>query len=222
MPLRFELSRRQVPQSGVDSLVLVDLTQEPAQLTESTSIVPVLRQVNFLFLDGADKTLGISIPPGFSHLGHADLHVSVPKYLGVGRRRVLGSLVGMMDSRGLMMHQRPVQGEQGQRLVQAAPYMPPSDAAGEHVHNHRQVHELDAQPDVRDVRHPNLIKACNLQVLYQVGIAGKVVLAVCRLPLLALDPSLQVHLLHQTAHTFVIDHPALAAQLGRDATIAVG
>jgi len=49
--------------------------------------------------------------------------------------------------------QRPSQGQQGERPVQAAPQLPRTgssapDAAREHVHDHGQVDELAAEPEV--------------------------------------------------------------------------
>jgi hypothetical protein len=49
-PLFLELSRREVAQRGVDTLVHVDVVQEPAQLRYSISIALVVRQANFLLV----------------------------------------------------------------------------------------------------------------------------------------------------------------------------
>jgi hypothetical protein len=45
-PLFLELGRREVAQRGVDTLVHVDVVQEPAQLEHSIIITHVIRQVN--------------------------------------------------------------------------------------------------------------------------------------------------------------------------------
>ena len=60
--------------------------------------------------------------------------------------------------------------------------LPAPDAAGEHVHEDRQVDELLPEPDVCDVRDPDLIGAGHLQALDQVRVAGEVVAAVGRPP----------------------------------------
>ena len=149
LPLFFELSWSQVAQRGVDTLVHIDVVEEPAQLAEGISIVFVVRQVNFLLFDGSHETLGVAVLPSLTDLGHADLRIDSLEHLGVRRGRILDALVRMVDFRSVLS-QRPVQGHQRQRLVQAASQMPASDTAGEDIHDDCQVHELPPQPDVGD------------------------------------------------------------------------
>ena len=92
---------------------------------------------------------------------------------------------------------RPPQGRQGEPLVEAAPQLPAPDAAGEHVHEDRQVDELLPEPDVCDISDPDLIGAGDLQALDQVGVAGEVVAAVGRPPPAYGGLALQAHLGHQ-------------------------
>jgi hypothetical protein len=61
-------------------------------------IVEILGQVNFLFLDRPDETLGVAVLPGLAHTGHADLDISILEHLGIGSGSILYSLVGVMNS----------------------------------------------------------------------------------------------------------------------------
>jgi hypothetical protein len=103
----------------VNTLVHIDLTEEPTQLTAGDIVVLDIRQVNLSLLDSPQKTLGVAILPRFTHLGHADLHFGVLEYVDGGSRRILDSLVGVMASWRSTMGRRPVQGEQGQQWVKA-------------------------------------------------------------------------------------------------------
>lgn len=78
-----------------------------------------------------------------------------------------------------------------------------------------------ARPGYQD-GHPGLVGVHDLQVLHQVGVAWKVVLAIRRLVPFVLGFDLQAHLPHQTAHSFVVNHLSLAAQLRCVAPVAVG
>src|SRR5437899_2833683 len=64
-------------------------------------------------------------------------------------------LVGVVDLRPTPP-QSPTQRPEGQPLIQRPAHLPPADAASEHVHDRRQVDELDPHPDVGDVCHPHL------------------------------------------------------------------
>jgi len=55
----------------MDTLVHVDLIEEATQLTVGISIVHIVRQVNFFFLDGADETFGVAILPGSTEQARA-------------------------------------------------------------------------------------------------------------------------------------------------------
>jgi len=61
--------------------------------------------------------------------------------------------------------------------------VPAADRAGEDIHEHGEVDEVAAQPDVGDISYPNLIRSGNFQVFDEVGVARKVVLTVGGAPL---------------------------------------
>jgi hypothetical protein len=102
------------------------------------SIAQVVRQINFLFSDGTDETLGVSILPGFACLGHTDLHIGLSEHPDTGTGRVLEPLIRMMNL-WCVMSQRSLQSDQGKRLIQATSKMPATDATGEHVHDHHSI-----------------------------------------------------------------------------------
>jgi exodeoxyribonuclease VII large subunit len=56
--------------------------------TAGISIVHILGQVNFFFLDGANETFGVAVLPGLAHLGHADEHIGLLERLSMGCGRV--------------------------------------------------------------------------------------------------------------------------------------
>jgi len=74
--------------------------------------------------------------------------------------------------------QRLLQGREGEAVIEIAAQVPAAEAACEHIHEHGQVDELGAQPDVGDVSHPNLIRPHNLQVCNEGGVAWEVMVAV--------------------------------------------
>jgi tetratricopeptide (TPR) repeat protein len=221
-PLRLEFGWGEIAQRRMDPLVHVHVIQEAADLAICLMIVQVLGQVNLLFLDRPDETLGVAVLPGFALVSHADLDLGVLKDLSVGRGRVLDALVRMVNLWSRILDEPALQSDQSQGVVQVAPQMPPPDTSGEDVHDHRQVNEPVAQADVGDVTHPDLLRAHDLQVQNQVRVAGKIVLAVGCAPLLALDLGLDVHQTHQTLHSLVVDHPFPTSQLPGNASIAVG
>ncbi len=81
-----------------------------------------------------------------------------------------------------------------------APYDP-----GEDIHDQRQVDELLAQSDVCDVRDPNLIRACDLQIDDQLGIARELMLTVGGLDRPPLDTANDLLLAHYTLRPLAVD-----------------
>ena len=120
MPLILKLSRGEVAQRRVDTLVYVNLVKQAAYLAQDIRIVHIFRQLYLFLLNRAHKPLRIAILPGFAHLGHTDLDASVLEPLSVGGGSVLHALVRVMDLRGIL-GQRPLQGEQCQGLIQRLP-----------------------------------------------------------------------------------------------------
>jgi len=60
-PPFLELDRGEIPQGGMDALVHVDVVEKPAQLAQSISVILIVGQVNFLFLDGAHEPLRVAV-----------------------------------------------------------------------------------------------------------------------------------------------------------------
>ena len=65
-----------------------------------------------------------------------------------------------------MVGQCPLQGTQGQALIETAPQVPAANAAREDIQQYRQLDKLRTQPNVRDIRHPDLFWTHDLQLLH--------------------------------------------------------
>ena len=81
----------------MDTLVNVDLIEKPAESSEGIVLI----------LDRPQERFDVAILPGFTHLGHADLHVCILKHHGVGHPCVLTSPLNVIDFRD-MVGQRPL------------------------------------------------------------------------------------------------------------------
>jgi hypothetical protein len=85
-PPFFKLHWREIALRRVVALAHVDVVEEPAQLADGISIALIVRQVNFLLFDGAHESFGVTVLPGFTPLGHANLCIDG---LGAGERQCL-------------------------------------------------------------------------------------------------------------------------------------
>lgn len=92
--------------------------------------------------------------------------------------------------------------------------MPASDAAREDIQDHRQVHELLAQPDVGDVAYPDLLGTHDFQLLNQVRITRKPMLAVRCAMFGGSAPDNDAKLAHEALDVLAVDLEALSLQLG--------
>jgi hypothetical protein len=63
-PLGLEFGWGEIAQRGMDPLMHIHVIQEAADLMICIMIVQVLGQVNLLFLDRPDETLGVAVLPG--------------------------------------------------------------------------------------------------------------------------------------------------------------
>ncbi len=78
----------------MDALVDIDLIEKSSRLTASVIVIVIVKQVNLLFLDGADKALRVAAlrVPGSTRLGHANASADLLEHLDVGQGRVLNPL----------------------------------------------------------------------------------------------------------------------------------
>jgi len=166
-PATGEFNGRQITESRVDAFAIIDIIQEAAQLLVRIGEVLIVRQIDLLFFDGANKPFGVRVLFGFADRGHADLHpqrLQPGHVVGCG---VLDALVGVMHL-GLVSGQAALQGRAGEALVQAAAQLPAPDLTREHIHEHRQVDKVALKPDVSNIPDPDLIRVIDDQVQYQV------------------------------------------------------
>lgn len=84
-----------------------------------------------------------------------------------------------------------------------------------------QVDETGRQPDVGDVRLPDLIEPLNDQIGYQVRIAAQSMAGVGRHDKAPFELAQQGFLAHDAEHPLVVDDPASTLQLFGDAPIPI-
>jgi hypothetical protein len=126
----------------------------------------------------------------------------------------LDPLVGVMDQPWLWLPapQGPLQGRQGKLGVDPSRELPADAAPGVGIQDRRQVTECRGQPDVGDIRHPDLVKAVDHQVLDPIGVAPEAMLGVRGRDKPAFELAEQGFFSHDPQHPFVIHLPALARQ----------
>lgn len=117
--------------------MLIDVVQETAQVLVGRMEVGVVMEPDFLFLHGAHEALGRAIFRRLADVGHADLDPERLQRLGIDGRGVRDPLVGVVHL-GPMLHQGPLSGGHGQRLIPVAAQMPAADAARIDIPQHRQ------------------------------------------------------------------------------------
>jgi len=124
-------------------------------------------------------------------------------------RRRLPPLDGLLQSR----HHQPGR----QRTIQS----PPDRLTRVPVDHHRQIHKLPLQPDVGDVRDPQLVHPGQCHSCRQVEIHLVLMLRVGSENEFAVADCQQVVLSHDPQHPLVVDRHTPPAQLHRHAAIAV-
>jgi len=105
------------------------------------------------------------------------------------------------------------QGAERQFIFQRSVQRPADDAARVSVQDDSQEYELVTEPDVGDVRHPQLIGARQDHVSRQVGVDLAFVVGVGGSHEFPPAHAQQVVLPHETAYPFGIHHPAVPTQL---------
>ena len=142
----------------MDALGVVDLLDPVLNLLISIVKISVLGVVVMLLLEGPDKALRKGILGGLANICHADLDVVVAQQLDILRSRVLDALIGVMNGGRAVVGQRLLQGGQGQFVTQTATQMPAAYGACVQIEDHSQVHKARAQPQIRDIRRPDVIR----------------------------------------------------------------
>jgi hypothetical protein len=120
-----------------------------------------------------------------------------------------------------MMSQRLLERLQGEALIETAPQMPAANAPREDIHEHRQVHKLHPQPNIRDITDPDLFRTHNLEMLDQVRIAWEAMLAVGRPPFFRIGMALNPKFPHQALDVLAVDREPFPLQVGCQAPRAI-
>ncbi len=142
----------------MDSFAIVHLLNETSDLLKGIIIVPIFRQPDGFFLDRSNHALGVAILRRFADLRHTDFNPSAFQRLNVTRRRILHTLIQMMNLR-FALGQGSLQGGQSQMLIQRTSQVPTVQTAREHIHHDGQVYTFFWQMDIRDIRDPDLIRS---------------------------------------------------------------
>src|SRR5579862_418687 len=97
----------------------------------------------------------------------------------------------------------------------------PDDLSRPGIEDHGQVGELPLEPEVREVRYPDLVRAIGLDVAQEIGKDRLVMRAVGRADEPSPWPRRQGTLAHHTGDALVIDDRPPSAELVRHPSIAV-
>lgn len=97
----------------------------------------------------------------------------------------------------------------------------PTDSARIQIKNRSQVHEAGADPDVGDVRDPDLVDAAHLTVLDEIGIDRQSMAGIGGTHKRAPRDRLQSELLHHATHSLLIHFETTAFQLALYPPVAV-
>ena len=117
-------------------------------------------QVHVFVFHRPPQSLGKDVVETPSARVHTDLYVVVFQDCGVDPARVLDALIRIVDDRHVG-EQRVPQGMDAEIRLQGFRQSPSDDVAGEPVENRGEVTESFFQPDVGDVRSPNLVGTGN-------------------------------------------------------------
>jgi hypothetical protein len=135
----------------------------------------------------------------------------------------LDPLIAVVDDRRAA-RKRPLEGGQGQLLCRRTTELPTANVPSKHIQKNRQIDELSAQPHVREIAHPNLVRLAGRAVRYRIGQAPKAMPAIGRVLRAGPYPPQQPQVGHYTLGPPPIDEQPMwgPAQLGGYAAAAIG
>jgi len=196
----------------MNTLGLVHLVDEVADLDSGVGQILILTQGHFLFLDGPDDPFRIRVRRRLAPGRHADLDPRGLQAGDIARGGVLHTLVGVMDV-WPPFAQGHLQGAERQIAVQVTPQLPAAQAAGEDIQHDGQVNVALRQTNVRNIRAPDLIGTSDREPAQQIRIAAITMPAVrgADPPPGHLDQVIRVH---QAVHPLVVNRMLAALQLG--------
>src|SRR5687767_11598805 len=100
-PVGLKFGWGEIPQCGMDALVLIDLLGTMPNLGVSIGIVLIVGKVDFFFLNSSDDALSIAVLPSRADFGHADFYLKGQQLLHIGTGCILDALIAVMNLRRL-------------------------------------------------------------------------------------------------------------------------
>ena len=159
LTIQVQLFRRAVSQRLVLAAVIVE-REVVRQSFPRLVNVPVGMEIDMLVLHGPPQPLGKDVVKAPAARVHADPDVVVLQDGGVILACELYALIRIMNDRHIG-EQRVLQGADAEIRFQRVRQPPGDDVAGEPIEDRGEVAEAVCEPDVRDIRSPNLVGALN-------------------------------------------------------------
>jgi hypothetical protein len=168
-----ESYRRQIPKAGVQSLLVVDLLYEPSYVLVGFLEVALIFQVNFLQLQCPEEALDLGVLVGIANCGHADPSSCLLQPHDILAGGVSNSPVTVVDKpySGPARPERHLKSRKRQAGVYKPREVPAHTSAGVGVQYGCQVTEGGGQPEVCDVRDPDLVEPVYAGVFEEVRVS---------------------------------------------------
>src|SRR5262245_3247671 len=149
-------------------------------------------------------SFGIAVLGRLPDFGHADLRADALQARRIVKGRILQPLIRVVNF-WATLGERQFQRAERQFDAKTKAELPAAHDSGEDIHDHRQVDELFAQPNVCDVRDPNLIRACDLQIGDQIRIARERMFTIGGLDRPPFDTAIDLLFAHHTLYPLAVD-----------------
>src|SRR5919199_4282192 len=128
LPCRLELGWGEIAERRMNALRAIDSIDELSDLRQCFGKVTVLCEVDLLFLDSPNHTLGIAVLSRFADRRHTDLNARRLQGLDILGCCILNPLIAVVNDRRAV-RERPLEGGQGQFLRQRTAELPAANVA---------------------------------------------------------------------------------------------
>lgn len=204
------LPRRSVIERLVEPLVVIE--QEVIfQSCLSLGHGLITLDINVLVFDAPPKPLGKDVVEGPTAGVHADSDLLLLQSLRKIRTGKLASLIRVEDLGGCMV-QSFFESLHTECRLQAVGESPGQNIAGEPIQDRHQVHKTMDEPDVGDIRTPDLVGPLDGQAVKEIRIDSMLQAAPAGVRT-GTDP-LNPHDAHESLNSFSIDHVTLILEKG--------
>src|SRR6516164_9426052 len=208
----------------METALVVDLVDEPWKVPGDVVEGFVGHRIDGFDLERLDEALGLGVVVGIAAAPHRTDKTAAKQGSPIGLSGVLRTAVGMVNAAGLRFSALDcgVERRERQADVDRAADRIADRPARPGVENDRNVSKAIDDGDVGNVGDPELVWPVDPQILGAVGINRLVMVAVGRGDIAPPPARLKVVLTHQPADLLVIDDHSSMAQLGANASPAVG